>query len=654
MQPIWINRLRFGPIAISLWLSACGPSSVSNSGNTDNPDIHGSSVVGDANSGDTTGDIDSNDAGTETTDTNEDNPGNTDSGNQEPGAADAGLADSGNDEPGDEAPVPTDAGIQAGGNDSGNMETDGMDAGELEGDNTAPGETLDLDAALGEVWPPAGARLSSWVYPDGEGGLGYQSTDTGDRIPDFSFAGYGGGGVAFPNAPIKQALDPQPSGDDTARIQAAIDAVAALPLDGNGMRGTVLLRSGLYRIRGQLRIEESGIILRGQGRGSDGTVLRAKGTDRRSLIVLGGTGSPREIAETRQMITDAYVPVGSHHFHVADASGYQVGQRVIVERDSTREWLDRIGMDSCDSTGTVYDTSDVNERTCLEIPWLAGERNLEFDRVVTAVEGSRITVDAPLTMSFDAEFGGGWVYQFTYPGRIARSGIEKLRGESDFAFDEDEDHSWNFIEMSRIEDAWVDRIVARYFAYAAVLVGKWARRVTIEDSRCLDPVSIITGARRYSFKIERATQVLVQRCDTREGRHDFVLGQRTVGPNVFLQGTSVEAHADVGPHAGWSPGALFDGIVTNHDLNIRNRGNMGTNHGWVSAFSVVWNSEADEMKMESPPGAKNWCIGCVSSSRSGNAVWESEQNPVWPESLYLAQLRRRLGEVALQAIGAVE
>ncbi|MFZ9889610.1 MAG: hypothetical protein ACO3JL_19115, partial [Myxococcota bacterium] len=261
------------------------------------------------------------------------------------------------------------------------------------------------------------------------------------------------------------------------------------------------------------------------------------------------------------------------------------------------------------------------------------------------------TVDAPLTMSFESRFGGGWIYQFTFPGRIQRSGVENLRGESAFSGPEDEDHSWNFIEMSRIEDAWVDRIVARYFAYAAVMVGRWSRRVTVEDSRCLDPISQITGARRYSFKVERATQVLVQRCDTREGRHDFVLGQLTVGPNVFLQGTSVDTHDDIGPHAGWSPGALFDGIVTDHDLNIRHRGNMGTNHGWVSANSVVWNSDAVDMKIESPPGAQNWCIGCVASTRTGNGVWESPQNHVWPESLYLAQLRRRLGDDAVAAIG---
>ncbi len=508
------------------------------------------------------------------------------------------------------------------------------------------------DTGMDIELPPDSGDFSEWVFADGTGGLAYRTTSRGDRIPDFSYAGYGGGGVAFPTAPEREVLSPNPRGDDTARIQAAIDAVSALPPDANGMRGVVRLTRGEYRIRGQLRIAASGVILRGQGRHSEGTVLRATGTDQRSLIVLGGEGRPQEIAGTRQNIIDAYVPVGAMTFRVNDASAYAVGQRVIVERPSTQQWLDHIGMDDCSTVGTAYDTSDINDRTCLEVPWEVGRRELEFDRVVTQVSGNEITLDAPLTMALDATFGGAFVYQIEFPGRIRNSGIERVRGVSDFDGPEDEDHSWTFIELTAVEDAWVDQVLAQHFAYSTALVGRWSRRVTIQDSRNIDPVSLIDGRRRYAFKIERATQVLVQRCDTRDGRHDFVLGQLTVGPNVFLDGTSVDANADVGPHAGWSPGVLFDRISTDDAINIRNRGNMGTNHGWVSANSVVWNSEAPEMIISSPPGSQNWCIGCVTRDRQGDGIWDSPQVRVWPDSLYLAQREQRLGAAALAAIGA--
>ncbi len=75
--------------------------------------------------------------------------------------------------------------------------------------------------------PPATTH-SQWVYPDHSGKLVYQQLKTGDRISDFSYAGYGGGGVALPIFPVKKTVAPSGE-DDTASIQAAIDEVSNLP-----------------------------------------------------------------------------------------------------------------------------------------------------------------------------------------------------------------------------------------------------------------------------------------------------------------------------------------------------------------------------------------------------------------------------------------
>ena len=40
---------------------------------------------------------------------------------------------------------------------------------------------------------------SQWVYPGGDGKLVYRMTAAGDRIMDYSTAGYGGGTVPLPN-----------------------------------------------------------------------------------------------------------------------------------------------------------------------------------------------------------------------------------------------------------------------------------------------------------------------------------------------------------------------------------------------------------------------------------------------------------------------
>src|SRR5262249_40487820 len=86
---------------------------------------------------------------------------------------------------------------------------------------------------------------SAWVFFDSNHRLQYNQDSNGNRIMDFSFAGYQGGGVALPSAPVQATVSPS-GGDDTAAIQAAIDAVSALPLDTSGLRGTVQLTPGAF------------------------------------------------------------------------------------------------------------------------------------------------------------------------------------------------------------------------------------------------------------------------------------------------------------------------------------------------------------------------------------------------------------------------
>jgi hypothetical protein len=68
------------------------------------------------------------------------------------------------------------------------------------------------------------------------GKIRYAADPAGNRIIDYSSAGYRGGGVSFPRVPVRMTVSPS-GGDDTVPIQSAIDRVAALPLDRKGFRG---------------------------------------------------------------------------------------------------------------------------------------------------------------------------------------------------------------------------------------------------------------------------------------------------------------------------------------------------------------------------------------------------------------------------------
>ncbi len=135
---------------------------------------------------------------------------------------------------------------------------------------------------------------SQWVYPGADGKLVYKTTPAGDRIMDFSYAGYMGGGVALPMVPVKRTVEPSgvADKDDTAAIQAAIDEVAKLPLV-DGFRGAVQLAPGNFTCGSTINLRESGIVLRGSGSGGDektATTIKMVGGKHAAIVIGAGRG----------------------------------------------------------------------------------------------------------------------------------------------------------------------------------------------------------------------------------------------------------------------------------------------------------------------------------------------------------------------------
>ena len=258
--------------------------------------------------------------------------------------------------------------------------------------------------------PPTVSR----VYPGSDGNLVYVPDEQGNTIPDCSYVGYGGGGTAIPTVPVRETVWPV-AGDNTANVQAAIDKVSALPLDKLGFRGAVLLRMGYYPIATRLKIQASGVVLRGEGMGDTGTILIGTGNTRaqQALVSIGGQAGRVANDTTRQAVADDYVPVGARSFRVASASGFKPGDTVIVRRSGNQDWIDALGMGAGNRFG-----------------WRPF--NVDWDRVVVAVEGNTITVDAPVMCAIEKRWGGGEVLKYDDPGRIEKVGVENLRGMSEF------------------------------------------------------------------------------------------------------------------------------------------------------------------------------------------------------------------------------
>src|SRR5437762_6341068 len=177
------------------------------------------------------------------------------------------------------------------------------------------------------------------VQPNGQ--LVYTPDSLGNRLPDFSYAGYMAGEKPIPAVTIKIAVSPV-NGDATLRIQSAIDYVASLPSDESGFRGAVLLQKGVYKIQGQIRINASGIVLRGSG--ANETLIIGEGNDRETLIPIAGIKN--RLIRQEVNISDAYVPVNANKFTVYNPNVFRPGDDVIIHRPCTQKWIQTLGTET--------------------------------------------------------------------------------------------------------------------------------------------------------------------------------------------------------------------------------------------------------------------------------------------------------------------
>lgn len=495
-----------------------------------------------------------------------------------------------------------------------------------------------------------GQTNSAWVYYDGHGRLRYTADPLGNRIIDYSSAGYRGGGVSIPKVPARITVSPS-GGDDTAAIQSAIDTVAALPLDRRGFRGAVLLSPGYFNVSATLILNASGVVLRGSGSGADGSVVNMTGTPF-TLLNVGGSGT-----YTRGMpasIVDHYVPSGARSFKVNDASGFRPGDNILVSRPVTEAWVAFMGMDKLVRNGQPQ-------------TWIAPGSEILTDRRVAAVWGNRIFLDAPLTDSIDAQYlnpPGATVAPYTFDGRISQVGVEHF---SVVAPAQATTPYFQGALLNNVLNGWVRDLTLQDTQNTLQLTNT-TKQVTLDAIRVVHTYRQTASGAPADFALS-GTQLLANNCSvTGQGNTwPFVTHARVTGPIVILK-----AFADdrgYAPHQRWATGLLcdlcdFPNTYTGDKTGIAysNRGFFGSGHGWDAGFSVAWNVTSTYFLVQEPPGAHNWCIGCVGTVHSDdapggdgtilpNGIYDSLGSHVTPGSLYLAQLRQRLGMRALRNIG---
>ena len=449
---------------------------------------------------------------------------------------------------------------------------------------------------------------------------------------DYSTCGYHASELAIPDVAEAMTI-PWQTGDCSHLIQTAIDHVATLPADHQGHRGTILLGEGLFRLDHPLRITASGIVIRGMGR--DKTMLEKHGTDRGALIYIEGRTpqTPQHSTQdTLHLSLTKKTPAGSTTLTLATApTTLRVGDRIHITRPSTREWIAHLAMD--DFGGGLDYTG-----------WKPTDIDITWNRTITHIQGTTIHIDAPITTTLSADFGGAYLMKLSPVGELTECGVENLTlvSATNSWNPKDEDHCWDGITMERARDCWVRRVTFTHFAGSAVHLQKHTSRITVEDCIATEPVSEIGGWRRNVFHT-RGQQTLFQRCVSRHGIHDFSAGYCAAGPNAFVQCEGETSLGFSGSIGSWACGLLFDIVnIDGHDLRYANLDQFQMGTGWNTANSMFWQCTASTIACYSPDADNRSSAHGSWGILTGNGEWTSSNDHVTPRSLYYDQLERRL------------
>ena len=146
---------------------------------------------------------------------------------------------------------------------------------------------------------------------------------------------------------------------------------------------------------------------------------------------------------------------------------FSVGDRVLVRRNGNDRWIHHIGMDQIFERpgGAPGETSQ----------W--SPFSLDFDRIITGIDGDMLTFDAPLANAVERRWGGGMVIKYDDPDRIEHVGIENLRVEVEFdpavtatrsgqTYFADENHAVRFAVLDNVKNAWVRDVTTRHLEHS--------------------------------------------------------------------------------------------------------------------------------------------------------------------------------------------
>lgn len=337
---------------------------------------------------------------------------------------------------------------------------------------------------------------------------------TGSRLPDFSRAGYAMGSRPIPGVegPVFDVTDPRfgaipdDGRDDTAAIQAAVDAAGAA---GGGV---VLLPRGRYEIRKTanapyLRITRDHVVLRGEGNGPGGTLLvlgspGPAGAVRR-LGTVPALQEPRSGAavavigpEAREALTEYTESLlrGGRRVAVSDTSRLSVGQLVVIEFEDPRIDVEHPAPEKADMAAQLThpfrlteDQVDTFGAAGRKITWIVRIAEIPDRRTVVLAKPARfdqLLRYRPRIHAFHGVEGVGIEdlrIESRWPGNYRHHKPHVGKDGAVIRTAREQDYLWNGIWMSYAVDGWVRGITFKDLTQGVIV--SHSADLTLRDLR---------------------------------------------------------------------------------------------------------------------------------------------------------------------------
>ena len=493
-----------------------------------------------------------------------------------------------------------------------------------------------------------------------------QQKDAGQKttIPDFSYCGYDFGRSAIPNVTNlgHTVFDITDYGaipnDGLSDRQAVIDAIAAA--EASNAPAVIFFPAGKFRLlepedtdNGSIRIRKNNIVIRGSGSGEGGTEIfmndrhdNPAGLDYSTPYLFAFLPGGANFTDITNVTSGG--DRGTRTFSVASTSGLSVGQRVYLYlNNASQSVLERY-------MGPYKNLTDDN-------PWDIYNNGVNVQEVheIESISGNQITFVAPT--KHDVVSADGWkIKRF---GHIEGVGMEDLflRGNwtSPFVHHRDDfsDSAWGAVNMGRTAHSWIRR--CRF--------QDWSRAIIMSDGIANSLLQIeIDGNNGHNGIILRGTHTLAGLVN------ESALFSH--GPEVSRWSSGVtfwrynyHQHTEFSGHGSQPYATLLD--KSNGGLHPE-RGASGAtqaqpNHlGYYTLWNFrhigqfpytdyrVWKSNNNSF----PGYVQPINVGFSSESGTTNLLLTSNGNipqyqlleslnqPVTPESLYEAQLEKRLNQ----------